>query len=407
MGTIGTQLTQHTLGHVCCPACDEERQSALQSLAPDLLFEAAAQIFIQLRTIDTPSAAAGARYARRNTLKAYERQRKSLDLFFHGMPIGEIHWWHLRAYQNARLAGEKPFLRYRRPQDAKPGRDGRPAKGMSPCPAKAPQVNQETGFLKRLKILAGCWTADDDKYFRPLQEDENEAQRALTPDEQAIWIDCCRARERWNVIFWYSVIAFDTCASVGELRQLRIADVNLHHRMVNVPWPASKNRFRHREIVIESADTLWALEQLLRRAWENGARNPTDYLFPFRDRRGSFDPARPASESFLKKLWEEVRAVSGLKWFRLADTRHTGATRLAEEGVDVRIIMRRMGHCSPRMQEHYTHICEQAQRRWLRIAERPSLFGLGSAPRPERKFPPASALTSSPWSGSYFAASRT
>lgn len=408
MVTIGAHLKQHTLGHLLCPACDEVRTMALRALTPDLAFESAAQIFIQLRTLET-APGLGARYARRNTIKAYERQKKSLELFFGGMPLREIHWWNLRAYQEARLAGKDPFVRYRRPQDAKPGKDGRPPKGMSPCPAKPGQVNHEVGFLKRLKALAGCWSAEDDKYYCPLQRDQNEVQRSLTPEEQSLWIDACRARDRWNVILWYSVVAFDTCASVGELRQLRLPDVNLRHQLLNVPWPASKNRFRHREIVLESADTLWALEQLLRRAWEMGARDPQHYLFPFRNRRGESDPTKAASESFLKKLWQEVRDASGLKWFRSADTRHTGATRLAEAGVDVRIIMRRMGHCSPRMQEHYTHICEQAQRRWLRIAERPSLFGappIGTLPP---KQPPAPARSWSPVGAGheYFAVSRT
>ena len=68
----------------------------------------------------------------------------------------------------------------------------------------------------------------------------------------------------------------------------------------------------------------------------------------------------------LKKLWQEVRNASGIAWFRPYDTRHTGATRMAESGVPPEIIMRRLGHASDRMRQHYTHIFEQAQRMWPR-----------------------------------------
>ena len=75
--------------------------------------------------------------------------------------------------------------------------------------------------------------------------------------------------------------------------------------------------------------------------------------------------------SGLKKLWEEVREASGLPWFRMYDTRHSGATRLAEAGVPTEIIVARMGHCSDQMRRHYTHISSEAQRMWLRKSPTP------------------------------------
>jgi hypothetical protein len=63
--------------------------------------------------------------------------------------------------------------------------------------------------------------------------------------------------------------------------------------------------------------------------------------------------------SGLKKLWQEVRIASGLKWFRLYDTRHTAITRLAEEGSSITTIMKMAGHVSVAMSEHYTHISER------------------------------------------------
>lgn len=360
----------HTVGHVMCPACELQRANVLQSLTPDLFFEVAAKRFIELRSIDAAPGAITARYVRKNTELGYERQMRSLDLFFHGMRLGDIHWWHMRSYQQARVAGATPFIRYRRPQDKKPRKmpDGSvlPPKGPTPSPVKPAQVNQELAFLKRLKRLSGCWNVDDDNYYQELQEEESEVPRALTPEQQGLWLDVSRQQEHWMIVHWYSILAFETCASTNELRGLRLGDISIPMRSIRVPWPAAKNKYRHRDIAIESADALWALERLIERAHEKGAAGPMQYLFPFRDHRFVWHPDKPATMQFLKKPWDEVRMASHLQWFRPYDTRHTAATRLAENGVPVDIILARMGHCNDRMRRHYTHISMQAQRRWLR-----------------------------------------
>jgi integrase len=389
-GVIWRANTQHILGHIDCPACLEVKSMLTCSISADLSFTRAAEIFMQLRSVAATPGAISARYVRKNTEKGYKRHKESLELFFVGMTLGEIRWFHMRAYQQARVAGAPPFVRYRRPQDAKPqikrGIIIAPAKGKTPCPAKPQQVNQELAFLKRLKLLAGCWTDEDDKYFEHLQEDESEIPRALTPDEQARWLDISRCQERWNLVHWYSILAFHTCASTNELRALRLGDINIFQRLISVPWPGAKNKYRHRDIAIESADALWALERLIARARDLGATDPQHYLFPFRTCRGEWKPERPASGSFLKKTWEEVRAASGLTWFRPYDTRHTAATRLAEDGKPIDIILARMGHVDDRMRRHYTHISVQAQRRWLRQPE--SYTQHMYAPSPAQMPPP-------------------
>lgn len=354
----------HTPGHFNCPACEAMRATVLHALTSSLSFEEAAALFIEMRSIRSLPGAISARYVRANTEKGYGRQFRSLDLFFHGMPLGEIHWWHMVGYQQARVRGDEPFIRKRRPHE-------QPA----PSPVKAAQVNQELAFLKRLKKLALCWTLEDDRYYRDLQEDESDVPRALTPEQQGAWLDISRQRDRWNIVHWYSIVAFDTCCSTNELRGLRIGDISLPQRSIRVPWAASKNPHRHRDIAIEGADALWALDRLLNRAYELGSREPLDYLFPFRDHRFVWHPDRPAAMQFLKRPWEEVRSASGLTWFRPYDTRHTAITRLAEDGVPIDIIMARAGHVQERMRRHYTHISMQAQRRWLRPGPTNAHFG--------------------------------
>ena len=148
---------------------------------------------------------------------------------------------------------------------------------------------------------------------------------------------------------------------------MQLGDINLHQRLVRIPWPAAKNRFRHRTIPIENPECLWALDRLLARAYDLGSRDPQHYLFPFKFTRSKTShPHRQMTESGIKKLLQEVSEAADVRWFRPYDCSHTGATRLAEQGTPVQVIMARMGHCSPKMQQHYTHITEQAQRAWLR-----------------------------------------
>jgi len=370
---LASPQIQHTLGHYQCPACDIQRATLLHSISAESSFGEAAKIYIQLRTVDATPGAVTARYVSPHTIKMYNADTKALDLFFTGMRLKDIHWYHMRAYQQARLSGAAPFIRYRRPQDAKPRRVNGveiPAKGKTPCPAKPQQCNRELGFLRLLKQRAACWTEEDETYYEALTHTEEEALRALSPEQQLLWLDIARQREEWAIVYHWSVVSFDLCTSTNELRGLRLGDIVLPHRLVSIPWPCAKNKARKRTIPIENADCLWSLEWLLHRAADLGSKEPMHYLFPFHKGQSKYDPARHMTESGIKKPWQAVREASGLLWFRPYDTRHTGGTRLAEAGVPPEIIKRRMGHMTDEMYERYTHISEAAQRRWLQLPQR-------------------------------------
>lgn len=373
-------LPEHTPGHINCPACAVVRNRAQMQFSPSMLFEEAAKAFYSLRCLDlnqsqqfaAPSPHRRPGYVRDHTLRGYLNYTRSLELFFHGMRLDEIRWWHMRAYQDARVAGAPPFVRLRRPQDAKPVKRPNgavlPPKGPTPCPTKPQQANQEMFFLRKLKILTGCWTPEDQQFFKPLQRLESDEDRALSPEQQIMWLDA--ARQISELVWLYSIVAFDTLASPNELRLLRFGNLKLHYQMITVPWPAAKNPSRHRDVVIESAETLWALEKLIERARsldpdKQGVYNPLHCLFPLALARGKYDIMRPMSSSGLKKPWQLVRDATGLKKFRIEDTRHTGATRLAEAGVAADVIAARMGHCGPQMRLHYTHISQSAARMQL------------------------------------------
>jgi len=372
-------INQHTLGHHECPACEIQKAALVRSISADLTLEEALDQYIALRSIDATPGAISARYVSEHTQRMDRNHKESLLLFFRGMRLQDIHWYNMRAYQHARVAGAEPFIRFRRPQDAKPtmknGEIIAPPKGKTPCPCKPQQVNQELGTLRTLKELSGCWTQEDELYYQQLTAQHSGIPRALTPEEQRVWIDVSRCQDRWMIVHWWSIVAIDSTMSTNEVDGLRIGDLNLYQRVVTVPWPCAKNRFRKRTIAIENADALWAWERLLARAYDLGAREPQHHLFPFGERgagtenekrKSKYDPTRHMTGSGIKRQWNEVREATRLDWVDRYGMRHTGATRLAEAGVPIDIIMSRMGHATEEMRQHYTQISVSAQRRWLR-----------------------------------------
>ncbi len=374
MATISSQLTAVTPSWIA--------QSG-QTITPDMTFADAAREW--LKSV-APVAADGSRiggYIRSTTKRDYERKLRSVCLFFGEMRLCDIRLDHLTAYQRARAEGAEPFVRLRHPYDKHP----------RPCPAKPQQVNQELTHVVRILKRTGLWGEHLKDLYRELREEIPQIQRALTPEEQQRWLKTARSHTRWNLVYWWSLLTFDTCMSTNEIRGLRLGDINLQQRMVRVPVEASKNAHRHRDIEVAGEDAIWALEQLVARANSLGACAPHHYLFPFivtRSKRAFAD--RQMTESGLKKPWEEVRQASGLVWFRMYDTRHTAITRLAEAGVPIMVIMKRAGHISMRMTQHYTHISDKTQVEAVRKAQRYN-GGLGiqgdfSHSRPPTRYAP-------------------
>lgn len=336
-------------------------------------FERAVEIWLGARLSGSRENRRLARFVRKNTENAYIRQTKFLLLFFEGMRLGDIRLDHIKRYQVGRLAGEAPFMVYKKPQDAKSRVvDGveMPPKGKTGAPVKPAQVNQEISMLIRILRWARLWSEENSELCQPLLEEESDAPRALTPEEQERWLATAESHPRWYLVHWYSLLTFDTCMSTNELRSIRLVDIDLRSRVITIPPEGAKTRARIRTIPIATSEAFWALEQLVLRARELGSNERFHYLFPFRDHRFNWHPDRPAAVQFLKRPWEEVRAASGLEWFRPYDTRHTAITRLAEAGTPLAIIMRRAGHISPRMTAHYTHISDQRQIQAVQSAQR-------------------------------------
>jgi integrase len=317
-----------------------------QGPAEGSTFREAFERWIDARTIRSDHAETAVRFISDRTEWDYRQYQRALGKFFDALPLAKIHEGHLRSYQKARALCDMEVAAWSQQ-------------------AGANRIRKEIGLLLRLLVEAGHWTEERRKKFERLRPVYADIPRAMSVEEQTRFLRAAASRERWQIVYWYSVLALQTTAATNEMRGLRLEDVNLQLGYIQVRNASAKNKYRVRTIPVETDLAQWCLQKLAERAELLGAKMPFHYLFPFRVSRAEYDPLRSMSDSGLKKLWEEVRTHAGLPWLRPYDLRHTGLTRMAEHGVPVHVMMRYAGHVSMRMQEHYVSVSEAACRKWV------------------------------------------
>jgi integrase len=102
------------------------------------------------------------------------------------------------------------------------------------------------------------------------------------------------------------------------------------------------------------------MRRMLDRASSLGATQPDHFIFPFRVKRNFYDPTRPTSESWLKKIWKKLVDAAIQREvipFRITphDLRHQIITKLLEAGTPENTVMAIAGHVRREMLEHYSH----------------------------------------------------
>jgi integrase len=359
------QANGHTPAHFMCPACERTHMGPFAPLSSALIFAEAFHAWISRRVMKHATQTSNARYISERTEWDYHQYFRALNKFFIGMRLADIKAEHLSAYQFARAFNEEHRWDH-------------------PCGAN--RIRKEIGMLIRILRAAHLWKEKEgggrqreEDEFQLVSLVERDIQRALTPEEQYHWLEVAGSKNDWQFIYQYSIAAFQTCMSTNELRGLRLSDVRLDQRVVNVRWASAKNKYRIRTIPLETQESIWAFESLAYRAQTLGAGAPHHFLFPFGGRGGySYDPSRPMGDTGLRKRWDQVREESGLDWFRPYDTRHSGLTRLAEAGVPIAVIETYSGHMTDRMRQHYTQISMMSKRKaaaatWSGTVPKPAL----------------------------------
>jgi site-specific recombinase XerD len=56
------------------------------------------------------------------------------------------------------------------------------------------------------------------------------------------------------------------------------------------------------------------------------------------------------------KVWKGILGLAGVRDVRVHDARHTAATLLIEQGVNIRIVREVLGHTRVTTTERYTHV---------------------------------------------------
>jgi integrase/recombinase XerD len=141
-----------------------------------------------------------------------------------------------------------------------------------------------------------------------------------------------------------TLLLYSSGLRVGELVRLRAADLDLDRRLIRVRHgKGGKDRYTlYAEAVAEDVAHYRALYR------------PEHYLFP--GPRGD----RPISTRSVQKVIAAAAARAGIEKRLTPHTlRHSFATHLLEQGVDLRHIQELLGHASPATTQIYTHVTQR------------------------------------------------
>tara|TARA_A100000164_G_scaffold67940_1_gene56651 strand:- start:11024 stop:11479 length:456 start_codon:yes stop_codon:yes gene_type:complete len=131
---------------------------------------------------------------------------------------------------------------------------------------------------------------------------------------------------------------------VSELITLRISDLRLQRRILNVLGKGDKQR-----IVPITVRTANIIEE-----WRKHVPEYSDYLFP------SYGMSGHITRDSINKLLVDISLATNIDRKRLTPhkLRHAFATHIMNRGADIRVVQELLGHSSISTTEIYTHILE-------------------------------------------------
>jgi len=209
----------------------------------------------------------------------------------------------------------------------------------------AATVNRELACLKYMISLAVEWdliSKNPVKGIKMLKEDEREPF-ILDSEQEKRLLECCTDHIRPIV-----QVALNTGMRLNEILQLRWKDVDFDNVAITIREKVAKSG-KSRTIPINNT-----LKLVLRSLPRTGA-----YVF------GGDKPYGSVQTSF--KLAIKKAGLDGL-WFH--DLRHTFATRLAANGVDIITIQNLLGHHSVVLTQRYCQPLAENKRLALNILDK-------------------------------------
>lgn len=347
-------LPGHSHPHTNCPLCDTARDVVLSADEFGALRLAmAAPIWLKEHSADISP----------KTITDYEYYLRSLTKFFGEMTLREIHPGHIQRYQEWR-------------QTAWKDEHGRAWK------AGPSAINHEVNTLAQILQRGHLWK--DQKIacaYKPLKAPDSRVGKALIPEEEERLFYVASAGGRWEVAYLAELLSVNTSAGPGEIRHLRMCDIDLARKAPDgTPQPSItifegiKNKHRERTIPLNptAEDCVRRLlkryQRLLKRQHLEPDRN--HYLLPGRARRGrkAVDFMKP--QGSWHKAWTAIRERAGLKHIRMYDMRHHVVTKMLENPeISEQTVQETAGHVSKRMKDRYSHIRNARKRDALTSVE--------------------------------------
>jgi site-specific recombinase XerD len=141
------------------------------------------------------------------------------------------------------------------------------------------------------------------------------------------------------------MIAYSAGLRVGEVVRLKVRAIDGKRMQIRVTaGKGAKDRY-----TLLSETALTVLREYFR------AYKPKDWLFP------GEDPADHLSERSAERIFKQAIKKAGItKTATFHTLRHSFATHLLEDGVDIRYIQELLGHGSIKTTERYTHVSQKA-----------------------------------------------
>jgi integrase len=308
-------------------AIAEGKSSVVGGCASSVAFNAAADSYIEYRKLRSAE----------KTFSTDSQRSKPLRACFGDLRLKRITADGIAKYQSAR---------------AKAGIGGR-------------TINMEVGLLRRILKKYKQWSRLADS-VEMLPEHPKEA-RVLTPEEKEILLQTARLKPEWMIAKCAAVLALNTTMRGCELKGLRLMNIDLFQRVLNIKRHSTKTDAGARVIPL-NRDAVLSLSELIDRLDKLGVNKPVHYLFPACE-NGHIDPTRPTKG--WRTAWRSLTKKAGLKGLRFHDLRHHCITELAELGLSDQTIMSIAGHVSREMLDHYSHIRLAAKRKALEALETP------------------------------------
>ena len=235
--------------------------------------------------------------------------------------------------------------------------------------AKPATVNREVALLKHMYNLAIQWDYALESPTRgvKLLREDNLIERILTEEEEERLLAAAHPNLQPVI-----VTALNTGMRLGELLSLTWADVDLSRRLITVRH--TKNG-RVRRLPINDG-LLEALEALQRKS------SKTEYVFS--------SPRNGNRRSSVRTAFEAAIRRAGISKLRFHDLRHTFATRLVAEGVDIVTVKELLGHQDIAMTMRYAHAAPERSLDAVRRLEhyKNITIGLDRASKPGSRVEP-------------------